>query len=132
TTVPHLATPLCPPNVLRRWANRTYSHRSVLLLDEPSSAWVVASGCQRTHGTARSAGHTVHSIWKDCKDLAKRRSHAQAAKTSAATVGYEAQLWQMADALRGSMDAAEYKHVVLGLIFLKYISDAFEEQHAKL
>ena len=51
---------------------------------------------------------------------------------SAATVGYEAKLWQMADALRGSMDAAEYKHVVLGLIFLKYISDAFEEQHAKL
>ncbi len=51
---------------------------------------------------------------------------------SAATVGYEAQLWQMADALRGSMDAAEYKHVVLGLIFLKYISDAFEEQHARL
>lgn len=39
---------------------------------------------------------------------------------------------QMADALRGSMDTAEYKHVVLGLIFLKYVSDAFEEQHAKL
>jgi type I restriction enzyme M protein len=51
---------------------------------------------------------------------------------SGANVGYEAQLWQMADALRGSMDAAEYKHVVLGLIFLKYISDAFEEHHAKL
>lgn len=49
-----------------------------------------------------------------------------------ATVGYEAELWKMADALRGSMDAAEYKHVVLGLLFLKYISDAFEEQHAKL
>ena len=53
-------------------------------------------------------------------------------KTNGATVGYEAQLWQMADALRGSMDAAEYKHVALGLIFLKYISDAFEEQRAKL
>ena len=38
----------------------------------------------------------------------------------------------MADALRGSMDAAEYKHVVLGLIFLKYISDAFEEVYAEL
>ena len=37
-------------------------------------------------------------------------------KTARATVGYEAELWQMADALRGSMDAAEYKHVVLGLI----------------
>lgn len=58
---------------------------------------------------------------------------AKRAKTdTAANVGYEAQLWQMADALRGSMDAAEYKQVVLGLIFLKYISDAFEEQHAKL
>jgi len=51
---------------------------------------------------------------------------------TAATVGYEAQLWQMADALRGSMDAAEYKHVCLGLLFLKYISDAFEEKHAAL
>jgi len=49
-----------------------------------------------------------------------------------ATIGYEAELWRMADALRGSMDAAEYKHVVLGLIFLKYISDAFEKHHARL
>ena len=47
-----------------------------------------------------------------------------------ATTGYESELWAMADALRGSMDAAEYKHVVLGLIFLKYISDAFEERRA--
>ena len=47
-----------------------------------------------------------------------------------ATTGYEAELWAMADALRGSTDAAEYKYVVLGLIFLKYISDAFEERHA--
>ncbi len=51
---------------------------------------------------------------------------------TAANVGYEAQLWQMADALRGSMDAAEYKHVTLGLLFLKYISDAFEEKHVAL
>ena len=66
--------------------------------------------------------------------MAKTRKKAAAKKkdNGGATVGYEAQLWQMADALRGSMDAAEYKHVVLGLIFLKYISDAFEEQHAKL
>ncbi len=51
---------------------------------------------------------------------------------SSATLGFEAQLWQAANALRGSMDAAEYKHVVLGLIFLKYISDAFEEHHRRL
>src|SRR5688572_12762002 len=64
--------------------------------------------------------------------MAKRNRKAQSTKNDGATVGYEAQLWQMADALRGSMDAAEYKHVVLGLIFLKCISDAFEEQHANL
>ena len=51
---------------------------------------------------------------------------------SGATTGYEAELWAMADALRGNVDAAEYKHVVLGLIFLKYISDAFEEHRAKV
>jgi type I restriction enzyme M protein len=63
--------------------------------------------------------------------MARAKNTNQKANNGA-NVGYEAQLWQMADALRGSMDAAEYKHVVLGLIFLKYISDAFEEQHAKL
>ncbi len=47
-------------------------------------------------------------------------------------VRFEAKLWQAADALRNNMDAAEYKHVVLGLIFLKYISDAFEAKHAEL
>lgn len=49
-----------------------------------------------------------------------------------ANLGFEAKLWQMADGLRNNMDAAEYKHVVLGLIFLKYISDAFEAKHAEL
>ncbi len=46
--------------------------------------------------------------------------------------GLEAKLWAAADALWNNMDAAEYKHVVLGLIFLKYISDAFEAKHADL
>ncbi len=60
------------------------------------------------------------------------KKHKDKNKTSGATIGYEAELWDMADALRGSMDAAEYKHVVLGLLFLKYVSDSFEEQHKKL
>ena len=66
--------------------------------------------------------------------MAKKNSSTSTKKQngSAANIGYEAQLWQMADALRGSMDAAEYKHVALGLLFLKYISDAFEEKHAQL
>lgn len=49
-----------------------------------------------------------------------------------ANLGFEATLWQAADKMRNNMDAAEYKHVVLGLIFLKYISDAFEERRAQL
>ncbi len=51
---------------------------------------------------------------------------------NSATLGIEAQLWQAADKLRGHLDAAEYKNVVLGLIFLKYISDAFEQLHSRL
>jgi type I restriction enzyme M protein len=53
-------------------------------------------------------------------------------KTNGATLGFETKLWQAADKMRNNMDAAEYKHVVLGLIFLKYISDAFEEKRAAL
>jgi type I restriction enzyme M protein len=47
-------------------------------------------------------------------------------------LGFEDILWKAADKLRGSMDASEYKHVVLGLIFLKYVEDAFEERRAAL
>jgi type I restriction enzyme M protein len=51
---------------------------------------------------------------------------------NAGDLGFEATLWQAADKLRGNLDASDYKHVVLGLIFLKYISDAFEEKRAAL
>lgn len=49
-----------------------------------------------------------------------------------ATIGFEEKLWASADKLRNNMDAAEYKHVVLGLIFLKYVSDTFMEKHKEL
>jgi type I restriction enzyme M protein len=62
----------------------------------------------------------------------KRAKSAEKTSEISGTVGLEAKLWAAADALRNNMDAAEYKHVVLGLIFLKYISDAFEAKHAEL
>jgi type I restriction enzyme M protein len=82
--------------------------------------------------------------------VAKAKSPSK--DSSTATIGFEAKLWLAADKLRNNMDAAEpersgdsqpqaarrasearqYKHVVLGLIFLKYISDTFEEHRAKL
>src|SRR4051794_29234112 len=61
-----------------------------------------------------------------------RKFEVANSSNNAVTLGFENNLWRAADALRSNMDAAEYKHVVLGLIFLKYISDAFEEKHAEL
>ena len=61
-----------------------------------------------------------------------RRGKTARVADTGATIGFEDKLWEAADLLRGSMSASDYKHVVLGLIFLKYISDAFEEHHAKL
>lgn len=60
------------------------------------------------------------------------KAKAKSSADTAANLGFEAKLWLTADKLRNNMEAAEYKHVVLGLIFLKYISDAFEERHQKL
>ena len=53
-------------------------------------------------------------------------------KSNGANLGFENQMWAAADRLRGHIDASEYKHVVLGLIFLKYISDAFQDKYEQL
>jgi len=60
------------------------------------------------------------------------RDAKKASSSNGAILGFEEKLWKAADKLRNNMDAAEYKHVVLGLIFLKYISDVFEEVHQEL
>lgn len=64
--------------------------------------------------------------------MAKKRSSKAEASRKGATIGFEEKLWAAADKLRGSLDAAEYKHVVLGLLFLKYISDAFHGRREEL
>src|SRR5512134_3559765 len=61
----------------------------------------------------------------EVKDSARKNGNG-------ANLGFEAKLWLAADKLRGNMEPSEYKHVVLGLIFLKYISDAFEAKHTEL
>lgn len=61
-----------------------------------------------------------------------RRPKAESTANGGGDLGFEDKLFKAADKLRNNMDAAEYKHVVLGLVFLKYISDAFEELHGKL
>ncbi len=64
------------------------------------------------------------------EDLMQKTLNEQ--KSTGANLGFEDKLWKAADKLRSNMDAAEYKHVVLGLLFLKYISDAFSEVHDQL
>ncbi len=68
---------------------------------------------------------------KSSKKTTSKKKAGQKSST-AANLGFEAKLWLAADKLRNNLDAAEYKHVVLGLVFLKYISDSFEELHQKL
>src|SRR2546421_12669588 len=66
------------------------------------------------------------------KEIMAQRKLEEKKNGNGANLGFEEKLWLAADKLRGHMDAAEYKHVVLGLIFLKYISDAFEERRNQL
>src|SRR5438477_568719 len=61
-----------------------------------------------------------------------RQKLNNASAKNSANIGFEAKLWLAADKLRSNMDAAEYKHIVLGLIFLKYVSDSFAEHRANL
>ncbi|MGK7958144.1 MAG: type I restriction-modification system subunit M [Crocosphaera sp.] len=64
--------------------------------------------------------------------MPRTKANANKKQANSAKLGFEETLWQAADKLRGHLDAAEYKHVVLGLIFLKYISDAFDELYQEL
>jgi type I restriction enzyme M protein len=77
------------------------------------------------------ASHRKKFRLRSAQLMARARSTKDKTNSSA-NIGFEAKLWLAADKLRSNMDAAEYKHVVLGLIFLKYISDSFEEHHTKL
>ncbi|HZV47441.1 MAG TPA: class I SAM-dependent DNA methyltransferase [Thermodesulfovibrionales bacterium] len=64
--------------------------------------------------------------------MPRQKKNVTKKNSNGGNLGFEEKLWRAADKMRGHMDPAEYKHVVLGLIFLKYISDAFEERHKQL
>jgi len=66
------------------------------------------------------------------RKISTRNNSRVAQRSNGANLGFEEKLWQAADRLRGHMDPAEYKHVVVGLVFLKYISDAFQERYKQL
>jgi type I restriction enzyme M protein len=110
------------------WADATYD----AVKEELIGDGVVTPGRGRGGSVAIAAAAESAPAAPAKPAHADRSARAERPNGTGANVGYEAELWRMADALRGSMDAAEYKHVALGLLFLKYISDAFEEKHAAL
>ena len=100
------------------------------------------SGTKKADLVARLIGSGEEQGGNDARESESRRESGRARKgrekanagtnDNGATTGYEAELWAMADKLRGNMEPSDYKHVALGLIFLKYISDAFEAKRADL
>ena len=119
----HIPAPSSSQEGLHRPASRPRNGRVVV-------RYPVTGGCV----SARGSG-----LWRwEDRGRGERKTEAQrdgcararAKLNGGATAGFEAELWAMADTLHGLMDAAEYKRVVLGLIFLKYISHAFEECRA--
>jgi type I restriction enzyme M protein len=113
------------------------------LTDAPAAALRTATASPAADETsaaraARPAPPAVSSqragglVAPETEGPGKQAPRSRRNDASSANLGFEATLWRAADALRNNMDAAEYKHVVLGLIFLKYISDAFESKHAEL
>lgn len=111
--------PFVRTRVLQQWGMFRYSRER----RSPVSARYSHQRFSHEARKSRSVGE---------EPLGETKTHRRPRQESAAKVGYEAQLWKIFDALRESMDAAEYKHVVLGLIFPKYISDAFQEAHTRL
>ena len=89
-------------------------------------------GQPRGPGTIDGRFHLFRIVARAIKRSMAGINYSKPSGNTGGALGFEATLWATADKLRGNLDAAEYKHVVLGLIFLKYISDAFEEQHAEL
>jgi hypothetical protein len=108
---------------------RTFVGRRV---DQPRPRWRVRpeSSPHRQLCPPRGALKASEAVWGD--EVQKSRNSRKEDTNDTKTSGdLRATLWASADKLRGNMDAAEYKHVALGLIFLKYISDRFEERRAE-
>jgi type I restriction enzyme M protein len=97
--------------------------------DELVAEGVVTPG--RGRGGSVSLGGAVEAEAKEPAPVAARAKPARA-NGNGSDLGFEAELFKAADKLRGNMEPSDYKHVALGLIFLKHISDSFEAKRAEL
>jgi len=111
------------------WDEATYDGVRLAMID----AGLVKPGRGRGGSVALADSDGVPDADKPEKPAAaKRTPREKTGKASSGGLGFEAELFKAADKLRGNLEPSEYKHVALGLIFLKYISEAFEAQYEKL
>lgn len=107
------------------WDETTYDQVKAALLEDRAIA----------PGRGRGGSVLLAGVQNSIPPAGKPKLERVAKKnngSNGANVGFEAQLWAAADKLRGNMEPSDYKHVALGLIFLKYISDAFDAKRAEL
>ena len=112
-----------------QWEEEAYAAVKNALLESGA----ILTGRGRGGSVVLASGGT--SEVQERQASAPKPAKAKAAKANGNTggdLGFEADLFKAADKLRGNLEPSEYKHVALGLIFLKYISEAFEAQHARL
>ncbi len=113
------------------WDEETYSDVCAALVEEGT----VATGRGRG-GSVKLAGHQatedVLTVDESSNPQPEQTSKRKSANANGANLGFEADLFKAADKLRGNMEPSDYKHVALGLIFLKHISDSFEAKRAEL
>ncbi len=111
------------------WQESTYQRIKQQLLEDGR----IRSGRGRGGSVALSTQSPVSPDAAAKPEPAKPKAKPVATSSSPVSeLDYADKLWKTADKLRGNMEPSDYKHVVLGLIFLKYISDAFEARHAEL
>jgi type I restriction enzyme M protein len=109
------------------WDEATYEGVKLALIE----AAQIKPGRGRGGSVALADGHATSA--REQSEKPKRAPRAKAAKSgNGGDLGFEAELFKAADKLRGNLEPSEYKHVALGLIFLKYISEAFEAQYERL
>lgn len=113
------------------WQDSTYQRIKQQLIDDGR----IRAGRGRGGSvslTASTQTPATPNIAAEPKPTRAKPAPAPLKKESVSELDYADKLWKTADKLRGNMEPSDYKHVVLGLIFLKYISDAFEARHAAL
>jgi len=114
------------------WQDSTYQRIKQQLIEDSRIRLGRGRGGSVALSTTVQVVTVVPNDLPEPKSAQSKGTTAASSQTPVSEIDYADKLWKTADKLRGNMEPSDYKHVALGLIFLKYISDAFEARHAEL